>query len=542
MAPLLHLLVALGVIGLNEAGAVPSLISPAATLSLAIVPGILRWVAIWLGTRGRFRSAAVAARGISLWPPLAFAFAVLELGWHSAVLRWSGVSGVLLDWPHPALLLSLAPLALYELAAILARAQLADRRPGEVAQRVRFQVRQLFATTFPIFFFVGAGALVSTSPALRASIEEVGLYGAATLLLTLFILAAVLPFLLAWMWNTVPLSSSEYPWQSPLLRRVADESGLRYREIRVWRTGNLVANAAVVGFAPFHRFVLFTDLLLGQLGPRELVAVFGHESGHARRRHVALFASWALGFLLVSDWALQRFGPHNESLALGAFGLVLVAGALGFGALSRRVELDADLAAYELTGDPEGLARAVYLVGGASAKRSTWRHFSVEARVAFLTRVVTNPAVGKALRARLRLAAFFGGALLAAGVVAQGWGLVEDLNEDRLRADLRLGHYESAIARSAGAADLDPWLVGLAELAASESGGDGANGEYWSRRAGAALEQGRDEEAKSFLYLADLRGRTDMEPLLEAHVGGDSGRTAAELNALEQARQGAGSP
>ena len=62
-----------------------------------------------------------------------------------------------------------------------------------------------------------------------------------------------------------------------------------------------MANAAIVGFLPGHRTVLFSDSLLAGLPPRELAAVFAHEIGHARRHHVLVFGAWTLVFFLAGD-------------------------------------------------------------------------------------------------------------------------------------------------------------------------------------------------------------------------------------------------
>ena len=153
-----------------------------------------------------------------------------------------------------------------------------------------------------------------------------------------------------------------------LLERCAESAGFRCKRFLVWRTGHQMSNAAVMGFASWHRSVLFTDLLLAQLGPRQLAAVFGHEMGHVLRHHVLVFAAWSLGFFLAGDVLLRATDVEDPALLLAGVTAFVAFWALGFGYMSRRFELDADLVALELTGDPEALASALDTVAGAHAR------------------------------------------------------------------------------------------------------------------------------------------------------------------------------
>jgi STE24 endopeptidase len=102
------------------------------------------------------------------------------------------------------------------------------------------------------------------------------------------LLALVLPALLA------RLISSELPAgpQRDRLEGLARALRLRYREMRLWKTGGRGLNAMVVGLTPGTRRIFVTDGLLRALAPHEVEAVFCHEAGHARRHHLLWFLGW----------------------------------------------------------------------------------------------------------------------------------------------------------------------------------------------------------------------------------------------------------
>ncbi len=163
-------------------------------------------------------------------------------------------------------------------------------------------------------------------------------------------------------------------WEAPdlvqALEILAERAGLPAAP-RLYYVPSRIVNAFAVGTAR-DSAVALTDGLLRALGPREIVGVLAHELSHIRNNDLRvmgladlisrLTATLSLlgQFLLVLnlplilwsdvaiDWfaiALLVFAPHIAVLAQ-----------LG---LSRTREFDADLDAALLTGDPEGLARAL---------------------------------------------------------------------------------------------------------------------------------------------------------------------------------------
>jgi STE24 endopeptidase len=83
------------------------------------------------------------------------------------------------------------------------------------------------------------------------------------------------------------------PLEDSALRRRLEEmcqrSGLRYRDILLWKTGNNMGNAAVMGVLPQVRYILLSDLLLETMTNQQIEAVFAHEAGHVVHRHIAWY-------------------------------------------------------------------------------------------------------------------------------------------------------------------------------------------------------------------------------------------------------------
>jgi Zn-dependent protease with chaperone function len=373
-------------------------------------------------------------------------------GWNRSVERWTGTRPAILEWPHPTLLLALAPFAVYALAAIDARA-----RQGGASHRAalrRFQARMFATGVLPLTGFVLAAWAAGLDPRLRVHLEEVGLLAAAGAAALFAAFLLLMPWVVRHVWETRPLEAGA---QRDLLEQLARALSVRTGEIRVWETGHQVSNAAVVGLGP-GRVMLFSDALLSELPPRELAAVFCHEAAHVERHHVLTFLCWSVAFFAAVDLATTWAGMEDE-LAGGL--IVAVAFALWFvvfGWLSRRFELEADLWSAEATGDPAALQSALERVGSIHGHRSGWRHFGTAERVAFLARAAADPGVGSRLRRTHALAQSLGIAVLVGVLALELVTLLGRLAEERLRVDLRLGDYAGAERRLARMEPADPEL------------------------------------------------------------------------------------
>ena len=169
-------------------------------------------------------------------------------------------------------------------------------------------------------------------------------------------------------------ASRVWPGQAPALwtavERLAERAGLP-EPPELYYVPSRMLNAFAVGSRQ-HSAIAVTDGLLQQLDLRELVGVLAHEMSHVRNNDL-----WVMGLadmfsratsllslmgqiLLVVNLPLVLF----SEVAINWFAILLLVlaphiSALAQLALSRTREYDADLNAARLTGDPEGLARAL---------------------------------------------------------------------------------------------------------------------------------------------------------------------------------------
>ncbi|MCK4283137.1 MAG: M48 family metalloprotease [Candidatus Brocadiae bacterium] len=249
--------------------------------------------------------------------------------------------------------------------------------------------------------------------------------------LVLVFLLVFSPLLLRTIWATSPLPDGPLRQK---LEAFCRSQRFRCHEILLWHTHSHLANAGVVGPTPILRYVLLTDALVEQCTNEEVEAVFAHEVGHIRHRHLVFYMLFAVAFVcfyanLVELVALSGWvRPLRDILAFqmtaeqGAIMLVLAAvyWVLIFGFFSRRIELEADLFSLQEAQDPAAFISAlVKLAAMNTTHRSTssWRHFSVERRLSFLRSVLNDPSRGARFRSRLALMRL---ALLALFVLALG--------------------------------------------------------------------------------------------------------------------------
>jgi len=267
----------------------------------------------------------------------------------------------------------------------------------------------------------------------------------------------------------------------PLAERLlAASRRLKFRcsGILVWNTRSGMANAMVVGVLPWLRYVVLTDRLIAEMTPDEVEAVFGHEVGHVKHRHmtyymafitVSLFVlstagAWLLHLNAVRgalDWVVARFsnaGSFEDLLNLTAhrdLSMLPVVALLGmyifvvFGFVSRRCERQADIYGCRAVSCADPSCRAhepvapyaagagglcatgirtfisaldkVAALNGISRDKPgwlrSWQHSTIANRIDFLQRVLADRGVEKRFQRRVRLikwALFLGMAVLLA--------------------------------------------------------------------------------------------------------------------------------
>jgi STE24 endopeptidase len=255
-------------------------------------------------------------------------------------------------------------------------------------------------------------------PGIMQSGWSVAVYAAPIGLMVLFY-----PLLLRRLWKTRPLAEG-------LLRKrltaAANRAGLPIREILVWETGGMIVNAALSGWIPGRRYVFLTDGLIARLSAEEIEAVFGHELGHIRHRHLmlrGLVMLAPLSLILAVEMVWPDSAALTEAMTAGldataqlplAVGMLVVVSSYAFfvfGGYCRLLETEADLFGCRMlqSATPEDaigvFISALEKLGvetGSNRRRSTWQHPSIARRTEFLTETARNPGRGHRFERRVR--------------------------------------------------------------------------------------------------------------------------------------------
>lgn len=185
--------------------------------------------------------------------------------------------------------------------------------------------------------------------------------------------------------------------------------------VRLWDLGVPVATASVAGALGSYRTIFVTSQLISVMEPPEGAAVLRHELGHGELGHLRVLALLAAAGLVVAE-QLEPLG----------WWLALVAGlaAVGFVALARRLEHDADLyAAAPDRANADAVMSALLkccAANGQPPEKGGLRHPSVARRIELLQRATIEPGFAEARlrRSRLLLGALSGVALLILGAGA----------------------------------------------------------------------------------------------------------------------------
>jgi heat shock protein HtpX len=191
---------------------------------------------------------------------------------------------------------------------------------------------------------------------------------AGTLLLLLN--PSVSPQLVLRMYRARPLTLAEAPGLVSMVHDLARRAGLPVMP-RVFYVPSHVCNAFALG-SRSSPYVAVTDCLLRRLGARELAGVLAHEISHIRSNDLRVMGladmlsrgtrvlSLIGQLLLVINLPLMMTGRLVVPwMAILVLLIAPTVAALLQLALSRARELDADVGAARLTGDPRGLASAL---------------------------------------------------------------------------------------------------------------------------------------------------------------------------------------
>jgi len=274
------------------------------------------------------------------------------------------------------------------------------------------------------------------------------------------------PVMLRAVWHTRPLPPGALRARlENLCRRI----GLTYREILIWESDGMIVNAAVMGILRPVRYILLSDGLLEMMDDQRIEAVFGHEAGHIKQRHMQFYLLFAVLSMLVVggmtelvvwQWPelLRDRSLTQDYLQVGAMVSIVLVWLFGFGVVSRRFEWQADLfgarsvtPSAEACGQPclyHGTAEAagpdpepstprnpvcatgvsifadalrqIAVLNGIPVEARSWRHSSIANRIRLLNFYTCKPqAAGRLERAVLAIKAV----LLLGTLVGLGIGL-----------------------------------------------------------------------------------------------------------------------
>ena len=300
-----------------------------------------------------------------------------------------------------------------------------------------------------LFIAVPVSLIVAATDVLRLYVHPllpVRLADPMVLIGSLLVAGAVFlvcPLLIVRIWRTSPLPPG------PLRDGLEDTCRrlkIRCRDILVWRSGNSVANAGMMGMVGPLRYVLLTDALLANLDDRGVAAIFAHEAGHIIHHHIpyaAIFAVAVMGLcgaaadVLVAQAGFSSWWAQGVMLAL-----LIPAWAWGFGRISRMFERQSDVTAAALAGEEPleswkdqpisqlGAAtfamalQRVAQLNGTGPYQWNWRHGSIAHRVGYVLWLAgaggTPVAVARTVR-RVKIGLLVA---LSAAAVLIVWNLV----------------------------------------------------------------------------------------------------------------------
>lgn len=274
------------------------------------------------------------------------------------------------------------------------------------------------------------------------------------------LVAVVAPLIVRYVWATQRLPDG--PLRDHLLR-LCRKLRMRVSEILVWRSGGRIVNAAVMGVVAPLRYVMITDAMLEQMDDTRIVAVFGHEAGHIKHRHILFFLLLAFisgCVLTIVSIRVPRLDAVPAQLFIGAAGLFLGAKwLLAFGWISRRFERQADVfgvRTLELAGLPcfapcpvhnprlmpvapesrtggdplcstaahvfGSTLNEVAILNGIPPEARSWRHSSIASRSCFIQRLAQHPREAQRFARQVQLIQI---GIVAAAALAGLWAAIE---------------------------------------------------------------------------------------------------------------------
>lgn len=227
-------------------------------------------------------------------------------------------------------------------------------------QYVSFQLRfHLFLVAVPLMLIVAAKDVIDANRSwfthvagsVLARFDLAGfapLAGEGALAVAAGAVVLLSPFLVRAIWRCRSLPAGTLRTQ---LEALAAGTRLRYRNILLWPSHGVIANAAVAGLFGRVRYIMLSDGLIESMTDGQIEGVFGHEIGHVKHHHLPLllmFAFGSMGIVFLTSWHVQLAWQWPQYVVEPIVFLAVFAIWLGlFGRVSRAFERQADLFAVE---------------------------------------------------------------------------------------------------------------------------------------------------------------------------------------------------
>lgn len=291
-----------------------------------------------------------------------------------------------------------------------------DDDPGQACEEVPFWTRREFVAfnlRHHLLFILAPLSLIvlghdSLALAARQSWFPGGWQGEAILtggsiLWTVGVFVCA-PLVVVRIWNTRRLEDG------PLRRRLEEmcrKLRFRFRDVLVWESGGVLANAGAMGVVSPVRYVLLSDALLERMEPARVEAIFAHEAGHIIHHHIFYSGLFAVASVTLVGAAAEAFGVLLDwdywTMGGAAAVALVLTWALGFGWISRRFERQSDVVSAWVMSEalsservPEdritpvgaqvfaGALEQVARLNGMQLERFNWRHGSIAWRVNYI--------------------------------------------------------------------------------------------------------------------------------------------------------------
>jgi len=269
-------------------------------------------------------------------------------------------------------------------------------RAWTLGQYLSFQVRQVLVIIVPL---LGLNFVIELLGTYQCIVEYLELYPELMIVGFIPMMAVVytlIPMLARFLWTVETFPKG---YLRNRMEYLCKKHGVKIRDILLWHTGRAsIINAAVLGLFGPLRYVIVTDGLLQRLSDREVEAVFGHELGHAKHHHIAIYAAFLIAISFATMIIMTPLSTGN-GLIDGIMQIIITFGVfigLVFGFISRRFERQADLFGCRVVGDTMTFVNAlekVALYSGNVRNLRSWMHSSIDKRVRFLVNAMHHPEV-----------------------------------------------------------------------------------------------------------------------------------------------------